>query len=78
MLESKILENVGILERTSIHHSYQVDLMTMEDVKVHQGITKAGPSDIFFDPCRGLALNFSLIVVSCGLVRPILHQLCLA
>ena len=40
MLESKILENVGISERTSIHHSYQVDLMTMEDVKVHQGITK--------------------------------------
>ena len=40
MLESKILENVGISERTSIHHSYQVDLMTIEDVKVHQAITK--------------------------------------
>ena len=58
MWESKILENVGILEKTSIHHSYQVDLMTIEDVKVHQGITKGGPSNIFVDPSRGLALNF--------------------
>ena len=78
MWQSKILENVGILEKTSIHHSYQVDLMTVKDVKVHQGITRGGPGDIFVDPCRGLALNFSLIVVSCGLVGPILHQLCLA
>ena len=58
MWQSKILENVGILEKTSIHHSYQVDLMTVEDVKVHQGITKGGPSNIFVDPCRVLALNF--------------------
>ena len=50
MWESKILDNVGILEKTSIHHSYQVDLMTIEDVKVHQGITKGGPSNIFVDP----------------------------
>ena len=74
MLESKILENVGISERTSIHHSYQVDLMTMEDVKVHQGITKGIFSSTLVEAWRPTFL----IVVSCGLVGPILHQLCLA